>query len=236
MSGGARLLAFAAGDPAWNMAVDEALVRAASLPTLRLYGWSPPAISLGRFQKASEPDVAELLEAGLPVVRRMTGGGAIVHWHEVTYSLTVPEQHDLVSGSTRESYAAIHAPIRRALENLGVRSEVRDVAGGTREPALCFHRITSLDLVIGDLKLVGSAQRRTEGRVLQHGSIVLKQNPLQPGTADLESALGRSVEARDVVTALVTEFSRVLPGLSPGDLDASEQGIAEKVTSTYRFS
>lgn len=236
MSGGARLLEYEVGDPAWNMAVDEALVRRATVPTLRLYGWSPPAISLGRFQRASDPEVRALIAHGLPVVRRMTGGGAIVHWHELTYSLTIPDDHPIVACSTKESYARIHAPIRRALESVGVRSSARDAPGGTSEPALCFHRVTALDLVVGELKLVGSAQRRTDGRVLQHGSIVLASNRLQPGTAAIDAVVGTAVAVETMADAMVEAFAGVLEDLEPGSLTSEERALAEKAAPGYRFS
>jgi len=235
MPGGARLLEYAAADPAWNMAVDEALVRHATEPTLRLYGWDPPAISLGRFQKASDPELAALLGAGLPVVRRMTGGGAIVHWHELTYSLTLPDTHDLVACSTEESYAGIHAPIQRALAAVGVTSSSRTVEAARSDPALCFHRVTSLDLVVGGLKLVGSAQRRTDGRVLQHGSIVLASNRLQPGTAALDDLLPTSPSAAGLAEQLAAAFAIVLGGLRSAALTDTERAHADKAAPGYRF-
>lgn len=217
------------------MAVDEALVRHASTPTLRLYGWDPPAVSLGRFQPG-RVELDGLLDAGLPVVRRMTGGGAIVHWHELTYSITLPEDHPLVRCSTRESYARLHAPIRDALFAIGVEASARGAASEGPDPLLCFHRVTALDLVVGGLKLVGSAQRRTHGRVLQHGSIVLSANPLQPGTAALDTVLGRSVPAEELAEAVAHAFEGPLGGLEAGGLTDDERAAAEKAAPEYRFS
>jgi lipoate-protein ligase A len=229
------LLPYAAADPAWNMAVDGALVHHATTPTLRLYGWDPPAVSLGRFQPGRAA-LEGLLNAGLPVVRRMTGGGAIVHWHELTYSVTLPDEHPLVRCSTRESYAALHAPIKEALAALGVDASARQDPCDSPDPVLCFHRVTALDLVVGELKLVGSAQRRTRGRVLQHGSIVLAANPLQPGTAALDAILGRAIPPEDLAEAIVRAFDGPLGGLEPGRLTAVERAAAEKAAPECRFS
>ena len=233
----ARLLPFGMHDATWNMAVDEALLACATVPTLRLYGWRPPAISLGRFQGRRE-DIAPLLAAGLPVVRRITGGGAIVHWHEVTYSLVLPEDHPLIAGrQITESYAAIHAPVQVALLSLGVAASARPVMPqGGPDPLLCFERTTALDLVAAGAKLVGSAQRRTRGRVLQHGSLILAPNPFQPATASLEALLGQRPEARVVAQALATAFEEALGGLIPGDLGPAEAEHARKAAPRYRFA
>lgn len=230
-----RLLPYAVADPAWNMAVDGALVHHATTPTLRLYGWDPPAVSLGRFQPG-RADLGDLLDAGLPVVRRMTGGGAIVHWHELTYSVTLPADHPLVSCSTRESYAALHAPIKEALGAVGVDASAREESSDGPDPVLCFHRVTALDLVVGGLKLVGSAQRRAHGRVLQHGSIVLAANPLQPGTAALDAVLGRPVMPEELADAIIRAFDGPLGGLKTGQLSDVERAAAEKAAPGCRFS
>ncbi|NRA97525.1 MAG: lipoate--protein ligase family protein [Planctomycetes bacterium] len=229
------MLPYAAADPAWNMAVDGALVHHATMPTLRLYGWDPPAVSLGRFQPGRAA-LGGLLNAGLPVVRRITGGGAIVHWHELTYSVTLPDEHPLVRCSTRESYAALHAPIKEALAALGVDASTRQESSEGPDPVLCFHRVTALDLVVGELKLVGSAQRRTQGRVLQHGSIVLAANPLQPGTAALDAILGRTVPPEDLTEAIARAFDGPLGGLERGELTPVERAAAEKAVPECRFS
>ncbi|MAG58023.1 MAG: hypothetical protein CMJ83_17190 [Planctomycetes bacterium] len=232
-----RLLAYARHEPAWNMAVDEAVLRHGTVPTLRLYGWSPPGISLGRFQPG-RMDIGALADAGLPLVRRMTGGGAIVHWHEVTYSMTVALDDPRLDGcDTEESYAVIHAPIREALQALGVATTGRGDGGHGRDgPVLCFDRATPLDLVVAGRKLVGSAQRRVAGRVLQHGSIVLSTNPLQPGTAALDDLLSRTVPADEVARGVAECFDLAFGPLAKGDLTPVERSFAEKMAPSYRFS
>jgi lipoate-protein ligase A len=126
LSGRPRLLPLAAASPARNMAIDAALLATATRPTLRFYLWRPNGVSLGRFQDAAA--AAPFREAGLPVVRRMTGGGAIVHADEITYSILLPDDHALLLGlDVKASYAALHRPIREALASLGVATETRDV-------------------------------------------------------------------------------------------------------------
>jgi lipoate-protein ligase A len=220
----ARLLPYAATAPTTNMAVDAAILAAADRPTLRFYGWDPPAISLGRFQGRRE-DLAPLLDAGLPVVRRMTGGGAIVHWHELTYSVFLPLEHPAIAGlGTSDSYAALHGPIVRALAEIGVDASSRGSPPPPpgRSPLLCFDRTTSLDLVARGRKLVGSAQRRARGRLLQHGSIILAPNALQPATASLEEILGVAPQAATLAEHIARHFATLLGPLDPGDLTSAE--------------
>lgn len=232
-AGPLRLLPLAAATPARNMAVDAALLEASRVPTLRLYLWRPHGVSLGRFQKAAglEPFRA----AGLPVVRRMTGGGAIVHAHEVTYALLLPADHPQIAGAdVKASYAALQAPIRAALAALGVGTTIRPepVADARAREFLCFARATELDLAADGGKLVGSAQRRIPGRVLQHGSILLRAHPLQPGTASVASVAGRDVDAEELARGLATSFAAAFGPLIPGTLTDDEEAEAARVEPT----
>lgn len=219
------------------MAVDEAVLRHGPEPTVRLYGWDPPAISLGRFQSA-RTDLSALRASGLPIVRRMTGGGAIVHWHELTYSVVLPTDHHLIHlADTRQSYDLLHRPIRSALEAMGIPAADRGgETHGQNGPVLCFDRATPLDLIVNGKKLVGSAQRRAAGRVLQHGSLVIQTNPLQPSTAAISDLLGRSVPVEEIADAVTRAFCDYFPGLAPGDLSAQEMDFAENAMPGYRFS
>jgi lipoate-protein ligase A len=205
------------------MAVDAALLARAREPVLRFYGWRPFALSLGRFQMEDEVPEA-LRESGLPRVRRMTGGGAILHAHELTYSLVLPLAHPVLLGAaTRESYERLHGPIRRALASLGV--DATPVQGGgaaAKEAFLCFHRQTPLDLVVRGRKLLGSAQRRTRGFVLQHGSLILRAHPLQPGTAALDDLLRAPLEPEELCELLTFHFAGLLGPFEPGTLTEEE--------------
>ena len=181
-------------DPAqtgsWNMAVDEFLLQRALDPgelSVRIYRWSQPTISLGYFQGRDEFKEGGRYE-GLPAVRRLSGGGAILHDREITYSLAVPPRHPLTEQPVR-LYELAHAGIQTALKPLGVELTPRGASRSlTDEPFLCFSRGDRNDLVLDGVKVVGSAQRRRKGAVLQHGSILLEASPHEPtlrGIAEL---------------------------------------------------
>jgi lipoate-protein ligase A len=168
-----------------NMARDEALLRAAeaggSPPTLRFYRWSPPTISLGYFQDPAELAPAAPESPDLPVVRRTTGGGAILHDAEVTYALVLTTSHPLLAEGTTALYRMAH---RAVIEAIGPAARLAggelDARGESsrRGPFFCFARRHALDVLLrapsGSLgKVAGSAQRRTQRAVLQHGSIIL---------------------------------------------------------------
>lgn len=210
-----RLLDSGAADGATNMAVDHALLdRAAASDeaVLRIYGWSRPTLSLGMHERA-RISAAALAARGVDVVRRPTGGRALLHHREVTYSVTAPA----TGTSLRDSYHAINALLLDALRRLGVRAEEAAPRVRTARPdgAACFAEPNDGELVVHGRKLVGSAQRRDEHALLQHGSILLADD--QPliatlrGTPDevplaaatLEGALGRAVSYSEVRDALV---------------------------------
>jgi lipoyl(octanoyl) transferase len=175
---------------AWNMAVDETLLNSAiesGVATLRFYQWCEPTVSLGYFQR--EDDV---LRAGrfsqLPRVRRLSGGGMLVHDHELTYSLTLPSTQRLIE-RPMELFGLVHRDFVASLRTRGVDVELR---GSTRrladEPLLCFAREDEHDLVCQGHKVLGSAQRRRRGAMLQHGGLLLKVSsvtPELPGLVDL---------------------------------------------------
>jgi lipoate-protein ligase A len=173
-----------------NMAVDEALLEAAldrGECTVRWYRWNTATVSLGYFQDAAgAATVPEL--AGLPIVRRLTGGGAILHHHEWTYSCTVPRSNPLAEHPTR-IYDLVHEPIVAALKEQGIRAALRGAALAALEGTfLCFGRGDPRDIVLGGHKILGSAQRRRRGAVLQHGSLLVRRSeraPQFPGLLDL---------------------------------------------------
>ena len=180
-----------------NMAADAALLRAAdekpASPVLRVYRWSEPTISLGYFQKSAEL-LAHKTLTGCPCVRRLTGGGAILHHHELTYSCIIPRTHPIRWEPVR-LYELIHREISQVLGVCGASTDFRsdilaqadepDSPGGDGpEPFLCFLRTDPRDLaacgdgITGSPKITGSAQRRRRGTILQHGSILLKASSL----------------------------------------------------------
>ena len=163
-----------------NMAIDEAIMlavgRGAAPPTIRFYRWSPAALTLGYFQNIEkEVDIAACKSAGVDVVRRLTGGRAVLHRHELTYSLAAPDDNEKISGSVLRSYLSISRGLLKGLSRLGVEAELAEGKNKseTVSPA-CFDAPSWYELVAQGKKLVGSAQTRRNGCLLQHGSVLLK--------------------------------------------------------------
>lgn len=178
-NGGAcwRLIDTPPAPGAWNMAADEALaasVAAGGPPVLRFYRWSPPCLSLGRNQPArGRYDLDALAARGIDVVRRPTGGRAVLHHRELTYTVAAPQA---LLGGPRRAYAAINRALVAGLRRLGVPA-AQQPAGAGRAPAPslapCFAEPVEGEVVAGGKKLVGSAQRRLGETILQHGSLPL---------------------------------------------------------------
>jgi lipoate-protein ligase A len=173
-----RLLVDGPADGATNMAVDEAILLAvvdgASPPTLRFYGWSPPCLSLGRNQPLADVDQAACRAAGVDIVRRPTGGRAILHTDELTYSVTLPQSDPRAEGGVTDSYRRLSEGLLAGLHLLDVeasRSLGRKPSGDPS--AVCFEMPSDYEIVVGARKLVGSAQWRSRSGVLQHGSLPL---------------------------------------------------------------
>jgi lipoate-protein ligase A len=200
-------------------------VAAGAPPVLRLYQWSPPALSLGRFQPESDVDVDACAERGVEVVRRPTGGKALLHGADLTYAvaLTRPEG---AAGHVDALYRTIAAGLVAGLARLGVAATV----GEERGPAgpVCFAAAQGADLRVGDRKVCGSAQVQRGSTVLQHGSVLLDRLPFDevdllagPAPAPAERArirskrvtlrdLGVDADARTVAAALVEGFEAAL--------------------------
>jgi lipoate-protein ligase A len=233
------------------MAVDEAILRAVAaglvLPTLRFYAWEPSCLSLGRGQKASDVDLDALRAAGFDLVRRPTGGKAILHVDELTYSVVAPQEEPRVTGSVVESYRRLSAGLVRGLERLGVPNLVADQQAESRplEGSVCFEVPSDYEITIGGRKLVGSAQMRSRGVTLQHGALPLYSDiaricPLlvahpdparvRARAATVEEATGRSVTWDEAAEALATGFAEALNlHLESGTLTDEEQAWAEEL-------
>lgn len=178
----------------WNMAIDEVLLERAAAEDrahLRIYRWAEPTVSLGYFQGVAERD-AHPPSGCCPIVRRPTGGGAIVHDLEITYALALPGAWP--PSQRRQLYRAVHASLAEVLRDLGLAVSV--YAGSRERPSaadafLCFQRRQAGDVVVGKCKIIGSAQRRGNQALLQHGSILVKKSafaPELPGIEDLSAA------------------------------------------------
>lgn len=233
-----RLLLDGHASAAHNMARDEALL-AEGVPTLRLYGWRPAAVSLGRAQTEADVDMDAARAWGLDVVRRATGGGAILHEEsEVTYSVVLPLDHPGLPRDISGSFVFISGGIVRALRLLGVPAEIETVGDNTRE-ALCYVRKQGTNVVVsrpssvgvqGGIspparKISGGAQRRNGSHLLQHGTLIMEPSAMRMARLFRDDAgrvqervtslheEGAAVSREKVMEALVAGFREVFPSL-----------------------
>jgi len=173
-----RLLPYTVAEPAWNMAVDEVLfqgyLQKNTPPVLRFYGWTQPTISLGYFQDAAvELNLSILTKAGYGLVRRPTGGRAVLHDHELTYSVVGGVNSELPSGLI-PSYLYISQALVEAFREFGIAAQMHQgVNAGKLKSGACFDAPSWYELMVSGKKLVGSAQYRQSENFLQHGSILL---------------------------------------------------------------
>jgi len=257
-----RLLVHGAATGAENMAVDEAISRAVAEglapPTLRFYAWEPPCISLGRHQSLNALDIDRCRALGAGIVRRPTGGRAILHTDELTYSLVAPPDHPLLSGMVLESYLRVSAGLVAGLARLGIRAEP---APGVSRPgpdvsAACFEVPSAYEIVADGRKLLGSAQSRRAKVVLQHGSLPLRgdltrlveclalpsaterealRRSLTEHAATVEQLTGRQVSYEEAVEAMIAGLTSALElSVTPGALsDAETAWAVELVFQKY---
>jgi lipoyl(octanoyl) transferase len=176
-----RLIRTAPAPGAWNMALDEAILETMShenaIATLRLYAWDPPTLSLGYAQPISDIDFEALQQHGWHLVRRPTGGRAILHTDELTYSVIAPLNDPHASGNVLESYRTLSQALLKALQDLGLPARADRKyelpEGAKPNGAVCFEVPSNYEITVNEKKLVGSAQaRRLEG-ILQHGTLPL---------------------------------------------------------------
>ncbi len=170
---------------AMNMALDEAILEHVaqnkSLPTIRFYAWERPTLSLGYFQRLDrDVDMDGVKKKGFDLVRRMTGGRAVLHDQELTYSVIIPGEHEWAKASVVESYHYLSFALRDGFRNLGVEAEIVSLADEDHRETLpvagsaaCFDSPSWYELVVGGKKIAGSAQVRAHGGLLQHGSLLL---------------------------------------------------------------
>ena len=179
------------------MSVDEAILEAVqngkSPPTLRLYDWDPACLSLGYAQSIEDVDEASLAEHGWEVVRRPTGGRAILHIDELTYSVIGSDEEPRLAGGVKESYLRLSSALLKSLDQLSVpaiREGKKDKATRPQdENPVCFEAPSDYEITIEGKKLVGSAQARRKNGVLQHGSL-----PLSGDIARITQALNYKTE------------------------------------------
>jgi len=256
-----RLLITPPARGAWNMAADEAILeqigKNESTPTLRLYAWAPACLSLGHAQPFADVDTSRLKRLGWEVVRRATGGRAILHTDELTYSVIAPLTEPRVEGSVLESYNRLAQALLRAVNNLDVLVEMKE-GKSNNDPnpnPVCFEVPSTYEITVNGKKLIGSAQARKKEGVLQHGSLPLTgdltricqalvfENESARETAShrllerattIESALGQVVDWETAAQAFIRAFEAQLGlkfeqgELSQKEISRTEELIREK--------
>lgn len=181
-----RLIPYSSAEPAWNMAADEAIftsyLQNNAPPTLRFYGWDPPALSVGYFQEvAKEVNLFGLTEKGFGLVRRNTGGRAVLHNQELTYSV-VAGTRDGIPDHLISSYLYISRALVEALKEYGIAADLHEgSAERLKGTGACFEAPSWYEITVAGRKLVGSAQLRRKNALLQHGSILLDFSPFDLG-------------------------------------------------------
>ena len=181
-----------------NMAVDESIAEAAAAgdvpPTLRFYRWQRPTVSLGRFQKMADVNEPQIAEHGYDLVRRSTGGRAILHVDELTYSVAGPVADQHMAGGVMDAYLRFSNALLSGLTALGLKAEKAGARAraGRELSAACFETPSAYEITAAGRKLMGSAQSRRRGYVLQHGSL-----PLWGDVARLVDVLALPCAAKD---------------------------------------
>ena len=247
-----RLLISPPASGANNMALDQAVaecVQAGNVPpTLRFYTWHPRALSLGYSQTATAVNSKRAGECGIDLIRRPTGGQAILHSDELTYAVALPRSHRLAAGGILHSYSALSEGLLGGLDLLGLAPQIGDWSPGydLSQETLCFGSASTHEIAVGGHKVIGSAQCRVHRGVLQHGSIVLAHDP------DIFSVMGverpdqmllglRTILAKPItVGGLIERFAegfarRLRVTLRPGILTAQEQARANELAA-LRYS
>jgi lipoyl(octanoyl) transferase len=254
-----RLLIDDFADGATNMARDEALAAAhasgATPPTLRLYRWRPACLSLGRFQRSAAIDRAACARERVEIVRRPSGGRALLHADELTYAVIARADHPLIAGgSVVDSYRLISAALLAGLRRLGVTAELTPARRGDKRPttndqrptisklvsrwsAACFDAPSSYELTVDGRKLAGSAQTRRDGVLLQHGAIPLTPHAgrLAALLADPPDDLDQKMIALDQALGRASSFDELAEALLVGfavtwdvDFEHGQLTIAEQ--------
>lgn len=254
-----RVLYHSALDGATNMAIDQAIMEAVgrgeSPPTLRFYAWEPACLSLGYAQHVDEADLDRLMARGWEIVRRPTGGKAILHTDELTYSVAATGTHPIMAGGILQSYRRISDALRHGLSQLDVSAHMASgEAAGTAIGPVCFAVPSNYEVTAEGKKLIGSAQVRRQGTVLQHGTVPLygdvtricdvlvyeadllrdwARTRVRERATTIETVLGRIVDWREVADAILIGFRDTFQlSMLEGELTESELERAEELRNT----
>jgi lipoate-protein ligase A len=224
-----RLILDGPADGVWNMAVDRALLtsheRDDAPPTVRLYRWNRPTVSLGHFQELEDVDADVCAERGVGLCRRPTGGRGVLHDDEITYSIVAGVRDGLPRGVSA-SYRMLCGALAEAYREAGIPADLTGRPRGEKGAGACYLHATHADLSLGAAKLSGSAQVWSKDSCLQHGSFVISRDvgleaavfgldsdgraALEDTTATISRALGRRPDETELAGALTRGLARGL--------------------------
>jgi lipoate-protein ligase A len=234
-----RLLDTGFNNAFMNMAIDEALLSSKE-PVLRFYQWKPAGLSLGYFQSINDINVEFCKRNKIDIVRRLTGGNAVLHDNELTYAFIVDEP----KSSVVESYKEISKGILKALELLGLKAEMNEVVKKEKS-AICFNDPSYYEILVNKKKIVGSAQKRVDGKLLQHGALLIGMDnekyancfkdadieKINKRVTSINNELGSFISYDIVKKAMIKGFEEY--GLKESELTESEKKLAEELEKKY---
>lgn len=259
-----RLLPFRCGNAYENMAIDEALFRLNhkddAPPTVRFYCWEKPTVSLGYFQEAAkEINLDTCSHLGIDLVRRPTGGKAVLHGYDITYAVVAKETNPLFSKDILDTYRSISHCIAEGLNSLGINAVMADEPRKGISPSLkpcCFASPSRYELLVDGKKICGSAQARSQGVFLQHGSLLLDFNARESlsvlksythapdqieslfnSVTSIRHCIGHDIETVTLCDVLKTGFEKVLGicfmdiGLTTGEKELMTELLKNKYSS-----
>jgi len=253
-----RLIVNAPAQGAWNMAVDEAILESTTShlqpATLRFYSWNPFCLSLGHGQSIKDIDEESLQEHGWDLVRRPTGGKAILHADEFTYCICAPQNDPHVQGSVLESYRHLSQGLMGALQNIGLAASSephKDPSERNTTQPICFEVPSDYEITLNGKKIIGSAQARKKNGILQHGAIplfgdiaritdvlqysseeerALSRSQLIAHATTLQEQAGRKITWKNLAQAFVCGFEKALDvKIKPGRLSELERRRAKEI-------
>jgi lipoate-protein ligase A len=259
-----RYFSFRYYDAFENMAIDEAIVRESQrencFPTLRFYSWEKPSVSLGYFQNVEDEVNIEFCKGkGIPIVRRPTGGKAVLHEGDLTYSVVAREDNPLFPTGLLGTYQIISQCIATGLAELGIQADMLREGRETDAPelgALCFSMPSQYELLVKGKKICGSAQMRKKGVFLQHGSLLMDFDPhssclaisknngsiskeeekLKKHVTSIHENMSRTIDHGEVCCALAAGFEKTLGiRLIEGTLTPREERTKEQLLH-YKYS
>ena len=256
-----RLINFQSYNAFENMAIDEAIfcetVRYKKSPTLRFYGWQPAAVSIGYFQNVNtEVNVTECRASGVDIVRRLTGGKAVFHCNDITYSVVACDQGKIFPTDILGTYKVISECIAQGLAYLGIKTSMEETGRSVQNAdfkSCCFSFLSRNELLVaGRKKICGSAQIRSQGGFLQHGSLLVafdhsrtaslllpprtneQLEILRDSVAAINDEVGFPVDAQVICTNLIKGFASVLGmEIEKSTLTQAEEEVKNKLMQKY---